>query len=79
MLLETLVAIGAESRMPLDGKNEDSESTAQQEGQQETPRIAENRFFVQAAKRNHLCAPAKTSRPFSKPYVSKASFRFLLS
>ncbi len=32
-------------------------------------------------RRNHIHGrpPASTSRPFSKPYVSKASFRFLLS
>jgi hypothetical protein len=79
MLLETLAAIGAERDIPLDGKNEGSKSSAQQEGQQQMLRIAENRFFVQAANGNHGCAPAKTSRPFSNPYVSNASFRFLLS
>jgi hypothetical protein len=53
--------------MPLDAKNDDSKSPAQQEGQKQILRIAENRFFVWAAKRNHGRAPDKTSRPFSKP------------
>jgi hypothetical protein len=46
VLLETLAATQAESDMPLDGKNEGSKSAAQQEGQKQILRIAENRFFV---------------------------------
>jgi hypothetical protein len=68
-----------ESDKPLHRKNERSESYANNEGQEPIQRIANNRFREEPVERNHDCAAARISRPFSNPYCSKASFRFLLS
>lgn len=80
VLLGTLVAAGKRTEKTMQSENRSSEESSDSEGQEGIEQVLHKRIEIEKAKlNNHGCPPARISRPFSKPWVSNASLRFLLS
>ena len=80
VLLGTLVAAGKRTEKTMQSKNRSGEESSDSERQEGIERVLRHRIEIEKAKmNNHGCPPARISRPFSKPYVSNASLRLLLS